>query len=85
MRFAAIVLLSLIPGLLFADENLALKVARIPLNQNEPAVVSPYFFVLDESNVFSGLQQSLSKLLNPLLPASFLLAFQAGGTEFHSE
>jgi hypothetical protein len=39
MRFAAIVLLSLIPGLLFADENLALKVVRIPLNQNEPAVV----------------------------------------------
>ena len=39
MRFAAILLLSLIPGLLFADENLALKVVRIPLNQNEPAVV----------------------------------------------
>jgi hypothetical protein len=39
MHFAAIVLLSLIPGLLFADENLALKVVRIPLNQNEPTVV----------------------------------------------
>jgi hypothetical protein len=39
MRVAAIVLLSLIPGLLFADENLALKVVRIPLNQNEPTVV----------------------------------------------
>src|ERR1700756_3785282 len=39
MRFAAIVLLSLIPGSLFADENLGSKVVRIPLNQNEPAAV----------------------------------------------
>jgi len=39
MRFAAIVLISLIPGLLFANENLASKVVRIPLNQNEPAFV----------------------------------------------
>ena len=39
MRFAAIVLLSAVPGLLFADENLASKVIRIPLNQNEPAFV----------------------------------------------
>jgi hypothetical protein len=40
MRFVAIALLSLIPALLFANENLALKVIRIPLNQNEPAVVN---------------------------------------------
>jgi hypothetical protein len=39
MRFAAIVLLSAVPVLLFADENLASKVIRIPLNQNEPALV----------------------------------------------
>jgi hypothetical protein len=40
MRFVAIALLSLIPALLFANENLALKVIRMPLNQNEPAVVN---------------------------------------------
>jgi hypothetical protein len=39
MRFASIVLLSAVPGLLLADENLASKVIRIPLNQNEPAFV----------------------------------------------
>ena len=39
MRFAAMVLLGAVPGLLFADENLASKVIRIPLNQNEPAFV----------------------------------------------
>jgi hypothetical protein len=39
MRFAAIVMLSAAPALLFASEDLALKVIRIPLNQNEPAVV----------------------------------------------
>ena len=39
MRFAAIVVLSAVPALLFANEDLALKVIRIPLNQNEPAVV----------------------------------------------
>ena len=39
MRFAAIVLLSVVPGLLLADENLASKVTRIPLNRNEPAFV----------------------------------------------
>lgn len=37
MRFVTIALLSVIP--VFANENLALKVIRIPLNQNEPAVV----------------------------------------------
>jgi hypothetical protein len=39
MRFAAIVLLSAIPAFSFADERLATKVIRIPLNQSEPAVV----------------------------------------------
>ena len=39
MRFAVIVLLSAVPLLLFADENLASKIIRTPLNQSEPAVV----------------------------------------------
>jgi hypothetical protein len=39
MRFAAIVLVSAVPGLLFAEENLASKVIRMRLNQNEPAFV----------------------------------------------
>jgi hypothetical protein len=39
MRLAAIVLFSVVPVLLLADENLASKVIRIPLNQNEPAFV----------------------------------------------
>ena len=39
MRFAALVVLSVAPALLFANEDLALKVIRISLNQNEPAVV----------------------------------------------
>jgi hypothetical protein len=39
MRLAAIVLFSVVPVLLLADENVASKVIRIPLNQNEPAFV----------------------------------------------
>jgi hypothetical protein len=39
MRLATIVLFSAIPVLLFADENLASKIMRIPLNLNQPAVV----------------------------------------------
>ena len=39
MRFVFLVLFSAVPVLLLADENLALKVIRVPLNQNEPAIV----------------------------------------------
>ena len=39
MRLAAIILLIVTPVLLFANEDLASKVVRIPLNQNEPAVI----------------------------------------------
>jgi hypothetical protein len=39
MRFATIILLGAFPGLLLAEENLASKVIRMRLNQDEPAVV----------------------------------------------
>ena len=39
MRFTAIVLLCAIPVLASGNQTLASKVIRVPLNQNEPAVV----------------------------------------------
>src|SRR5271154_7553557 len=39
MRFTAIVLLCVIPILSSANQTLTSKVIRVPLNQNEPAVV----------------------------------------------